>query len=241
MRHSISVRKSLPPFKTLLFIGLTTALFFAGFFFLYRQFMIRIVVIEGVSPSQTVQGTDSIRNENVYLLDAARVRKTIIAQNPEIRSVTIIKRFPNTIVLNITTYAPFAQMQTNAGYLLLSDDGRVLAKTTSGRYHVPLINYYQKIDNYSVTSGDWIRYDDVQKALHFLKAMNGLGLNVDTIDINGDNMILCSLGKKRIVFSTEITTSIQDYELEKVIEQLKIEGKEFTSLDLRFDKPVVTF
>ncbi len=270
MRHAISVKRSLPgnqnvsgvgldtvrinsfrsrnswlrgklSLKALLFIFLTTTIFFSVFFLLYQQFIVRDVIVEGLSPSETLQGIDAVRNVNIYTLDVPGIKRKIVGENPSIRSVSIVKKFPRTIILYVTEYTPFAQMQTSVGYMLLSNDGRVLGKTTSEKYTVPLINYYQKINHYSVTPGDWIRYDDIQKALHFLQTMKGLGLNVDTVDINGDNMILCSLGKKQVVFSTEINTSTQDYELEQVVEQLKIEGRDFSRLDLRFDKPLITF
>ena len=45
--------------------------------------------------------------------------------------------------------------------------------------------------------------------------------------------------KQKLLFSAEKDRATQDYEMEAVLTQLKREGKEFTQLDLRFDKPII--
>ena len=52
-------------------------------------------------------------------------------------------------------------------------------------------------------------------------------------------MVAFNLDKKKIIFSLEKNRTIQAYQLETLIKQFQIEGKEFVSLDLRFDKPII--
>ena len=47
------------------------------------------------------------------------------------------------------------------------------------------------------------------------------------------------VSKKAI--SNKKEKELQDYQLEFIIRQFKIEGKEFKKIDLRFDKPVIAF
>ena len=63
-----------------------------------------------------------------------------------------------------------------------------------------------------------------------------------TIDIKGQDMLVFNLeSDKEIIFSNKKEKELQDYQLEFIIKQFKIEGKEFKKIDLRFEKPVVTF
>jgi len=46
---------------------------------------------------------------------------------------------------------------------------------------------------------------------------------------------------KKIIFSVKKDREEQDYLLETIIRQFKIQGKEFQEIDLRFNKPVIAF
>ncbi|MEK9169228.1 MAG: hypothetical protein AAB788_00635, partial [Patescibacteria group bacterium] len=63
-----------------------------------------------------------------------------------------------------------------------------------------------------------------------------------TIDIKGQDMLVFNLNdSKVIVFSNSKDKDVQDYQLELIIRQFKIEGKEFKKIDLRFNKPIIQF
>ncbi|MBI2049796.1 hypothetical protein HYT32_02745, partial [Candidatus Roizmanbacteria bacterium] len=99
--------------------------------------------------------------------------------------------------------------------------------------------YYQKLNYSSFVPGDFVEYNDIKTTLVLLKKLEGLDLNVVNVDINGLNMIRLNLKSGIILATTEKDLGAQVYQLEKIIKQFAIEGKEFETLDLRFDKPVV--
>ena len=66
-----------------------------------------------------------------------------------------------------------------------------------------------------------------------------LELKINSIDISSLDMLGFNLDGKKLLFTTEKPVETQAYILEKVVGQFKIEGKDFKSLDLRFDKPVI--
>ena len=47
--------------------------------------------------------------------------------------------------------------------------------------------------------------------------------------------------QKEIIFRNKKEKELQDYQLEFIIRQFKIEGKEFKKIDLRFDRPIISF
>jgi hypothetical protein len=107
---------------------------------------------------------------------------------------------------------------------------------------IPVINYYQKLNNDSFQTGDWIDYEDIKQTLFFIDKLNQINLKTLIIDISGQDMLVFNLnGDKKIIFSIKKAKELQDYQLELIIRQFKIEGKEYKTIDLRFNKPVIGF
>lgn len=167
------------------------------------------------------------------------MEQDIEKENPEVTSVFVSKKLPDELQISVIYTEPMVILVANNGYLYLSDQGRVIYKTRKVGEELPYIDYYQKIDYSSTQAGDVFNYKDLQASLNFLRHVLDLGLAVDTIDINGLNMIGFNLKGKTILFTTEKDEEIQLYELGQIVHSFKIEGKDFKSLDLRFDKPVV--
>ncbi|MEK7522610.1 MAG: hypothetical protein AAB569_03450, partial [Patescibacteria group bacterium] len=106
----------------------------------------------------------------------------------------------------------------------------------------PIINYYQKLNSNSFQTGDWIDYKDIKQTLFFIDKLKQINLIPLTIDIKGQDMLVFNLNdSKVIVFSNSKDKDVQDYQLELIIRQFKIEGKEFKKIDLRFNKPIIQF
>lgn len=227
-------------FKKIVLLLFFTTIFYGLFYFINQFLLIKTVTVEGDTVN-SLNGMSIIYNKNILFLQEAQVSKILIDQNPEIRSVDITKNFPNKIILFIKLYEPYVVMPSNRGYLILSENGRIIEKSNKNTFSLPIINYYQKINHDSVNPGDKIDYKDVQVSLHFLGQIQDLGMRPNTIDINGLDMILFNLDDKKITFTTEKSIDIQDYELTQVIKQFKIEGRTFKNLDLRFDKPIIQF
>ena len=78
---------------------------------------------------------------------------------------------------------------------------------------------------------------------------NHRGKDLDTatighceIDIITSNPITCCLFYcPEIVFSSQKERQFQIYQLEIIVKQFKIKGKEIKKIDLRFDKPIIQF
>ena len=107
---------------------------------------------------------------------------------------------------------------------------------------MPIINYYQKLNFRSFQTGDWIDFKDIKQTLFFVEKLSQLNLIPLTIDIKGQDMLVFNLNdNKTIVFSNSKDKEDQSYQLELIIRQFKVEGKEYKKIDLRFDKPIIQF
>ncbi len=241
MLHNSSVRKLSRIAKSIVLLSIFSGFFFLGLFILNSIFVIQNIVIKGYSDKAALRGLYSLAKKNILTISPKEIEKAVLEANPQLQSVAIRKQFPSTLIIDLKIQPVVAELAMNNGYAYLSENGHIISKNREQKKRSPLINYYQKLNYSSYSAGDEVGFTDLLTGLHFLKSMNDLGLRTDTIDINGFDMLLFTLGDKKIFFTTEKNKETQDYELNQIIRQFKIEGREFTSLDLRFEKPIIRF
>lgn len=213
----------------------------AGLAFTNRIFQIEEIKIVNEESNLKLTGLDFLHKYNIFLLDEKKASVIISKRNPFLKTVNIVKQYPNKIVIFVKKDQPIAVLKSDQGVLLLSDTGKIIFKKKDYNDDLPLINFYQNIYYYQYQSGELIDLKEIQSVLSYLKVFLDLNLKVDTVDIAGVNMVAFNLKDKQVYFSLEKDSQTQQYQLETVIRQFKIEGKDFTKIDLRFDKPVIKF
>lgn len=177
--------------------------------------------------------------KNILFLNDKKVKENILESNAQVRSVSIEKLLPHTVRIRVELDSPIAALIVDQGFFELSDNGKIIKKSRIYNNDIPKINYYQKLNYSSFIPGDYVGYNEIKTALVFLKKLDELKLGIANVDINGLNMIRLNLKSAVILTTTEKDVRIQIYQLEKIIRQFRIEGKEFETLDLRFNKPVI--
>lgn len=185
------------------------------------------------------RGTENLRTKNLLFTSEKEIVQILTLSNPSLEDIQVTKQFPNTLNIYTKARLTIAALEVDDGYFFLSEEGIITGKIKKNEHKHPLIHYYQKFSYSTLQTGGTITYRDILLALHFLEKSSTLGLVVDAIDINGLNMILLHIGQKKIIFTTEKKKELQDYQLEEIIKKFRIEGKDFKTLDLRFEKPVV--
>ena len=241
MSQNILLVKFLSKLKFFLFFSFLCLIFFSILFFINQFFLIK--KIELISDREfLLSNKDELINKNLIFINQDEIAKKIILENSLLKQVVVNKVWPITLKITVYFYEPIAALIVNQGFFNLSTDGRILSKIKDGQPSLPIINYYQKLNGNSFQTGDWIDYKDIQQTLFFIDKLGQINLVPLTIDIKGQDMLVFNLnGDKKIVFSNKKEKELQDYQLEFIIRQFKIEGKEFKSIDLRFDKPVISF
>ncbi len=215
---------------------------FAFLFFGYSLFTVSSIEIYGLDKETPLLGLKTIQHKNIFFITQKTIQKNIVETNTLVKEAKLVKKYPNTLQIHIDTETPLAVVQSSdKGYLILSESGKILYKKRSKIPFLPVIRYYQSFDYDTLQAGDVISHRDIQIALQFIRQSGDLDLSVDSVDIEGFSMIALNIGNKRVFFTTEKDEAIQNYQFTTVIKQFKIEGKQFVSLDLRFDKPVAIF
>ena len=230
----------LPNSKLLLFTPLIAVSLFIGLIFGYQTTLVKTIVVEGKDKTPLV-GLDALKRKNLLLLTQQEISDIVTEQNPSIKSVTMTKVYPDMVVISPRWYTQHAYIPTGSGFLIVAADGRVLQKTRDIPSGLVPVSYYQKL-NYDVyQSGQIVDYTDIKAGLSALKSARDLGLEVLSVGIEGSNMIRLQLDDKTVLFSAQKSIQLQAYQLEQLVRQFALEGKDYETIDIRFEKPVVKF
>lgn len=236
LKRFISISSNNKKKLTIIFLIL---IIFLALFISANYFYVKEIILISDDSKTKIIGISSLKNKNLLLLNLTELEKEIIQKNPGIKSVKMTKLYPNKLRLKITKDWAVVAVKADLGYLYLSDNGKIISKKKTLDEKLPQIIYYQKVYFANYQSGQKINYKEISMVLELLKKAENLGLIVDTVDIVGTYMVAFNLEEKKIIFSLEKKLEEQEYQLETIIKQFRIEGREFISLDLRFNKPVI--
>jgi len=232
-----------PFLKTISFFSL---LFFTTLIILryFNQFFqIKVVELEKKSTIdfQTIL-KERLKEKNWLFFSEKNEEKKIKDDYPYIKNILIEKKFPDKVVVKIDLYYPIAGIKTNDGFFILSSDGRILQKNKKLDPSLPLINYYQLINSLIYKTGNSLDFNDLKISLKLLEELKKINIKINTIDIKNEDMILFNLDdKKEIVFTSRKEIEKQIFPILIILKQIKVEGKKYKRIDVRFDKPIIKF
>lgn len=232
------------PFLSVLIL---VPLVFGGLLYFQKIYAITNVQVITSGQQKDLKGVSELKGKNIILTSDYAIQKTILKSNYDIRSVTVQKKFPDTIYLSVVQYQPQAYLQGDSGYFVLADDGYVLSRQKDQTTPLPLIHFYEKLNFFNYNVGSSISYTEVKATIKWLQIIKEAGYVSDTVDINGPNMLAFTvtndkgLAGRKIIVSTEKDFDQQKYELETIVKKFRIDGHDFKTLDLRFNRPVITF
>jgi len=231
--------KFFPKIKKILIIVFLVLIFLGVFFLINRFFLVKEIEIVGNEKKNSISGLINLKNHNLLYISEQKSANALQKENPWMESVMISKLYPNKLIIKIKPATPIALIKVDQGFFYLGIDGKIIQKAKKNEGSFPQINYYQQLSYFDYQIGNKITYKDILLSLFFINNLNNLGYSADTVDIAGFYMIRFNLKDRSILFSTEKDIKEQAYQLDQIIKRFKIEGVDFSSLDLRFDKPVI--
>jgi len=184
-------------------------------------------------------GLYQYKNQNLLLSNLQQAADYIYRANPKLSQVKVSKSYPNTLIISVEWASGLAQIQVANGYFLLDEKARIIEKNKMPRIDFPLIHYYQLLNYLNYDSGEQLDFQDLKDTLFLLVRMRSLNFNVLSVDINGTDMLAFNLKDKTVLFTTDKDLNVQWQQAADIYRQLKINGKDFHRLDLRYDQPVI--
>ena len=88
--------------------------------------------VEHVTSEQIAAATADVRGASLLALSVGPIEETLTGL-PYVRSARVLRRFPDTLEVQVVEHTPVARLEAKDGSIwLLSDDGRVLEKKRGG-------------------------------------------------------------------------------------------------------------
>jgi len=217
------------------------AIFFLFLWFVNNYFSVKKIEISGNSDQKIISGIGLLKEKNIFLLDPAKEGDFLLRANPWLKKVTLTKIYPHTLRLNLEKNEPVAALEVREGFFLLAKNGTILFRSKAHYAEYPVIRYFQKFNYDRYQAGERINYQDLLLSLDFISTVRSLGYQINSIDINSNDMIALNLVEKgrKVIFSSEKDAEEQIYMAKLILPRFRTEGKDFRSIDLRFDKPIV--
>lgn len=241
MRRILSYRKYAKRSALAVLAAVACVLAVAALAWADGVFRVKYIRVAGVRAGYPLYGLEALKNKRMPLLSEAKAKEVVQSANPHLGTVSVKKTLPDTLELQVAPAKPVLLFKAEGGYFVLDAAGKIIAKTKTvdGYGALPVLNYFQRIHYANVQPGSELRMSDLLMAVKFLQKVRSLGMEVITIDIDGVDVIGLNLNKQAILFSSEKDVESQVYQLEQILRQFKVQGRDFVKLDLRFNRPVL--
>ncbi len=235
MRRSLRNKKI---FRIIYFLILILLILFP--FLFIQTTKIKEVKIFNEKKEKNIYGLNWFIGKDLYLLSDKEIKQNLFRNNPVLKEIRIEREFPNILILNLSWSEPIVSVKADKGYFLIDDQGKIVNKTQKQEnLQFPVINFYQTIYYNLYSLGNKINFNEIILIIPVIKKLNLLGHQIDTIDIHSRDMIGLKLKDKEIYLSLEKKMDIQLYQLEYLLKNFKITGRDFKVMDLRFKNPLI--
>ncbi|KXK07170.1 MAG: Cell division protein FtsQ [Microgenomates bacterium OLB22] len=234
--------------KSALFFIIRPRMFFfiAGVFVLISAtialrsyFTVQHIIVVG---AERVDGIDAFERAFLPFISESDVASQLAAAYPEFDTVSVMKDYPNRLVIRVSRATPVVQLKTVGGAYILDRVGRIIEKrydplTTT---HLPMIQTTTPLYIGKMKLGSTAPVDGIDTAVQTVLALRKIGISIDAVAIQNPTMIVLNSDAMQLVVSGEKELDRQLWELTEVVSRSRKKGVSLASVDVRFSKPVVT-
>lgn len=201
---------------------------------LYHKFQINTLVI--VSNKSQLNGLALLNRNNLLLINEKYIIDNLQKQNPEVKSIHMIKILPQTIILQVEARVPVAQVVTSSEKIYVDGEGMIISQENIYP-NLPKI----QIPDMSISPNKRADWRTV-KASSFIQEAKKQGIIIEQIVANDATSVFTAktlMGTEILLpYDTDIALKVSS--LQVIVQRFKIVGKNITKIDFRFDKPLVT-
>jgi hypothetical protein len=207
---------------------------FVVYFVTTKVFTIREIRVVGDTIQVSVDEKKLPRT--LLFFPADKIRAEILHDNPILADLRFEKQYPNTLVIVPTLRAKAALIITPTRRVFVDERGIVLTDADTSPLGLPQI----AVNLSGLGIGKTIDDTRVRASLAFLSGIQAT-VPMETVTISDDGVITAHTGNLDILFTQhgDIPTILTT--LQTLLTGFRIKGTLPSVIDLRFDKPVVTF
>lgn len=228
--------------KTWLSVFLIIGLFI-GFFLFIRSSFFAIKKVNCLEYNfvceQTKQAVvNTAKGENLFFVNTNDLSRQIKKTFPQIKEVKWVKKLPSTLEAHLQLRQPgFLATNDQENWYLADESGLVLGRAQE-LVGLPKIIFS---DYYNLEAGVSLDSSFSKNALLLAKTLRLFFVDFDQIKVNYPEFYQVKLKKNEAIFSPDKPIKPQVASLQLILSRSRIEGKIPKKIDLRFEKPVVTF
>ncbi|MBI4999731.1 FtsQ-type POTRA domain-containing protein [Candidatus Gottesmanbacteria bacterium] len=203
------------------------------------MFLVRNIIITtdyDISANQElVKILERTKDQNIFLVNEKELAEKIKSTDIKIKEVRVQKRFPGKILVEIESRQALAAIPSGEKFFLVDKEGLVFAEEKEAR-SLPILNL--GLQNIGV--GSRIDERNGKTALIILDSLKGKE-EIVSITVISEEIQMQFREGSLVLFpvSDEINAKINA--LQMILKRLRIEGRKPSKIDLRFEKPVVSF
>ena len=200
--------------KHILTVLLAVAVMCVGVVLVFSLFFrINNITVSGdrvYSDKMVVEKSEIVSGKNLFRVNEKRVSEKLSKELPYIKEITIERKLPDTLIINVTATREVATVTTAKGFVLLDETGKVLDKNASILKENVAVIKGVKLKEYE--EGAMVSFTDAKKTetlLELLGAIKKSGLELLTeIDLKNINDIKIKYDD-RITFEVGSLTNIE--------------------------------
>lgn len=191
--------------------------------------------VEIIGKSVNISIDEKKLPNNLLFFPSVSVIRSILSENSMIERVQIEKKYPHTLVIHVSQRTPFVKLLQNDEYIEVDRTGFVLG-ASAGKELLPVVTFPVS----SVIIGSRVTDEKFMHVLAFLEKTKEI-ISFDYLDEYDSASFRAVMGQTDIIIPQQeayerITTTLQT-----LMTGFRIKGTLPKTIDLRFDKPIVTF
>lgn len=196
-----------------------------------------IVVTTDYDPAQNkelVKILENYRGQNIFLVNEKELVERLKSKDIKIKEVKVLREFPGKILVNIEKRQALAAIPSGNNFFLVDKEGLVFSEEQQVG-GIPILNL--GLQNIGIGS----RIDgEKSSVLLILDSLKGKE-EVQSVTVMEGEIQMRLRGETLVLFSatSEVNTKINA--LQMILTRFRIEGRKPSKIDLKFEKPVVTF
>ena len=198
--------------------------------FLFSLFEIKKIIVEPSTISVLVD-----KNQiptNLLLFPTDRVRSELLAQYPEIGTITIIKELPHTIRFFITKKEAVSQVSYKGKTYYLDEDSMVFS--SAQKYDVPVL----ALPITHIKEGYKISGTGFDCSLAFIQELRH-DEAIERISLSTNDTLEVVLKDTRVLLLVTADGKERADTLQTILKGFRMKGSLPSTLDLRFSKPMI--
>lgn len=174
--------------------------------------------------------------KNLLFFPTEKLREQILKDNPLIAQVTFGKKLPHTLIIVAAMRIPIAQLNSLGGPTVIDREGIVLPPPNTSAAALPVLKFPVK----TADIGRPVADQQILASLSFIEKTKSF-LTITAIEATDSASLRVITPKIDIFIPQDADVSQEAATLQTLVAGFRIKGNLPTKIDLRFDKPIISF